>query len=94
MNITFTKVSRYKDRSQKRIVNKKVKSRKERKANSISLRQIPNFTDTQNKLPMKRIKTFIALALLMGAVMTACSSQQKSCAAYSSVEYQNPADNS
>jgi hypothetical protein len=75
------------------IVNKKVKLKQERIAKRFSLRRFPNFSERQNTLPMKRIKTLLAIVVILGAVMTACSSQKQSCAAYSEIEYQNPADN-
>jgi len=75
------------------IVNKYSGSGQKRKVKSFSLRLIPNFTDTQNKISMKRIQSILAVILVAGALMSSCSSQKKACAAYSSIEYNNPADN-
>lgn len=75
------------------VVKKITNSIQKRKANSISLRLIPIFTVTQNNISMKRIHSLLAVVLLAGALMSSCGSQKKACAAYSSVEYTDPADN-
>lgn len=64
-----------------------------RKANSISLQHISIFTDIQNNIPMKRFQSILAILLLAGGLMASCSTQKKACAAYSSIETHQPAEN-
>jgi hypothetical protein len=42
---------------------------------------------------MKRIATFFTLVFVAGVILSSCGSQRQACAAYSSIEHHDPADN-
>lgn len=42
---------------------------------------------------MKRIATFFTLVFVAGVILSSCGTQRKACAAYSSIEHVDPADN-
>jgi hypothetical protein len=75
------------------IVNKKMHAYADFLWNSISLRQIINFRDNKTDLVMKRIATFFTLVFVAGIILSSCGTQRQACAAYSSVEQHQPADN-
>lgn len=64
-------------------------------SNKVNFRRFNYFSaiPIKNQIPMKRIFSLVALLALAGVLTTSCGTQKKACAAYSSVEQHNPADN-
>jgi len=59
----------------------------------ITFERIHKFTQVKFS-KMKKSIGFILIALFGVAILSSCSSQKQACAAYSKVEYRQPADNS